>query len=172
MRNCLSLRKDAGVTLIEMIVVVALIALLIGITFPALATSIQSLRLRSSADDVVSALNAALTRAHRLQDAVEITVSPGQRSVFTETVRTSIVKRVNLEDGVRVAAVLPELPGLPGDDPTEQDRHFFIYPDGSVPAISIDLANQKGFHRLVSVDPITGVAREAPGARDEAENAQ
>ena len=37
---------------------------------------------------------------------------------------------------------------------------FFIYPDGSVPSIVIDLVNSRGFHRLVAVDPITGIARE------------
>jgi prepilin-type N-terminal cleavage/methylation domain-containing protein len=161
------MRKDAGVTLIEMIVVVALIALLIGITFPALATSIESLRLRSSSDDVAAALNAALTRARRQQDAVDVTVSPSRHAVIVQAIHSDIAKTVDLAQGVEIAHVLPAPLGPPDDNANAQDRHFFIYPDGSVPNIAIDLVNKKGFHRLVSVDPITGIAREAEGAPSE-----
>ena len=150
----------AGITLLEMMVVVALIAVMIGITFPAFASGLESIRLRGASDDIVATLNSALTRANRQQDAAEVIISPRNRSVVTEGVRTKFVRRTDLPDGISIARVLP-LPDTTGDDSAAQpDRHFFLYPDGSVPEITVDLVNRKGFHRLVSVDAITGVARE------------
>ncbi|MGC2657287.1 MAG: prepilin-type N-terminal cleavage/methylation domain-containing protein [Bryobacteraceae bacterium] len=151
---------EAGVTLLEMMIVVALMALLIGITFPAIGNGLESLRLRSASEDVVAALNSALTRADRNQDPVQIIVSPARRSILTQAVHSRVSRNVTLPDGIRIAQVLPD-PEQARDDAGEPvDRDYFIYPDGSVPSIVIDLVNQRGFHRLVSVDPITGVARE------------
>ena len=152
--------NNAGITLLEMMVVVALIAVMIGVTFPAFASGLESIRLRGASDDIVSALNSALTRANRQQDAAEVVVSLHNRSVTTQTIRTNIFRKTELPEGISIARVLPALDIAPDDASVQPDRHFYLYPDGSVPEIAIDLVNRKGFHRLVSVDPITGVARE------------
>lgn len=152
--------REAGVTLLEMMIVVALMALLIGITFPSVGAGLESLRLRSASEDIVAALNSALTRANRRQDAVQVIVSPARRSVLTQAVHGGAPRTVTLPDGIRIARVLPDTREPVDDAGNPADRDFFIYPDGSVPSIVIDLVNNRGFHRLVSVDPITGVARE------------
>jgi Tfp pilus assembly protein FimT len=135
-------------------------ALLIGITFPSVGAGLESLRLRSASEDIVAALNSALTRANRRQDAVQVIVSPARRSVLTQAVHSRAPHTVTLPDGIRIARVLPDAGESVDDSGNPADRDFFIYPDGSVPSIVIDLVNNHGFHRLVSVDPITGVARE------------
>lgn len=152
--------RERGVTLLEMMIVVALMALLIGITFPSIGAGLESLRLRSASEDVVAALNSALTRANRRQDAVQVIVSPARRSVVTQAVHSAAPRIVKLPDGIQIAHVFPDSGEAPDDAGNTADRDFFIYPDGSVPSIVIDLVNSRGFHRLVSVDPITGVARE------------
>jgi type II secretory pathway pseudopilin PulG len=155
-----------------MIIVVALMALFIGITFPSVGAGLESLRLRSASEDIVAALNSALTRANRRQDAVQVIVSPAHRTVLTQAVHSGTPRTVALPDGIRIARVLPDS-GEPVDDAgNPADRDFFIYPDGSVPSIVIDLVNNRGFHRLVSVDPITGVAREQSLAKDMVEQSQ
>ena len=50
-------RDRAGVTLIEMLVVVALISLMVGISFPAITSGIDSLRLNAATNGIVSFLN-------------------------------------------------------------------------------------------------------------------
>jgi len=152
--------RELGVTLLEMMVVVALMALLIGVTFPSVSAGLESLRLRSASEDIVAALNLALTRANRVQDAIQVTISPAHRSIVTQAVHSSTPRTVTLPDGVRIVRVLPDTGESPDDAGDAPDRNFFIYPDGSVPSIVIDLVNGRGFHRLVSVDPITGSARE------------
>src|SRR5262245_18180418 len=64
-----------GVTLIEMIIVVALIGLIAAISFPAVSSGIDSLRMTSASTSIVAFLNSALNRAERRQEPVEVVVS-------------------------------------------------------------------------------------------------
>ncbi len=70
----------AGVTLIEMVVVVALISLMVGISYPALTSGIDSLRLNAATNGVVSFLDYGLSRAERRQQVVEIIISKADNS--------------------------------------------------------------------------------------------
>ncbi|MCS7316021.1 MAG: prepilin-type N-terminal cleavage/methylation domain-containing protein [Bryobacterales bacterium] len=152
-------RTRAGVTLVELLIVVALISLLVGITFPAVGAGVDSLRLAASANRVASFLNAALNRAERWQQAVEITVEPVQNRLRMRAMETIAERALELDEGVRIAAVHPALPH--GE---EQPRRFLLLPGGTVPRITIELRNRRGTRKLVSVDPITGVPRiETPG---------
>jgi hypothetical protein len=79
---------------------------------------------------------------------------------LTQAVHSDTLRTVTLPDGIQIARVLPDPAPAQDDAGNPADRDFFIYPDGSVPSIVIDLVNGRGFHRLVSIDPITGIARE------------
>jgi prepilin-type N-terminal cleavage/methylation domain-containing protein len=145
--------RDRGVTLLELLVVVALIALMAGIAFPAITSGIDSLRLNAATNAVVNFLNSALDRAERRQQVVEITVSKSgleMRSTVKEFER-----KLALPDGVTITHVLPE---LEDEDPTTP-RTFVLYPGGTVPGFGIELINRRKAERIVRVDPITGVPR-------------
>jgi hypothetical protein len=49
------------------------------------------------------------------------------------------------------------LPAVGGNP--DQARRFLVYPGGAVPGIAVEIANQSGRRRRVSVDPMTGVPR-------------
>ena len=68
--------SDAGVTLIEMLIVMALIALVAGMAAPSVSAGLDSLRLRSTSDAMVGFFNTALARADTRQQVVEIVISP------------------------------------------------------------------------------------------------
>jgi len=72
-------KNESGVTLIEALIVVALIALIAGLSYPAVSSGLDTLRLRSTSDAMVSFLNIALDHADRRQQAVEVIVSPRER---------------------------------------------------------------------------------------------
>jgi type II secretory pathway pseudopilin PulG len=165
--------RSAGVTLLEMLVVVSLIALMVGITFPSISAGMDSLRLRSAAGEVVGMFNSALTRADRLQDAVELNISMQKRSIASHAIRTNVTRRIDLPDGIRIAHIYPEDSRweLVDDSGVPVERHFIVYPNGSVPRITIDLVNNRGAHRIVMLDPITGVARERTAQDVEPEKA-
>jgi prepilin-type N-terminal cleavage/methylation domain-containing protein len=143
---------NAGVTLIEMVVVVALISLMVGISFPAITSGIDSLRLNAATNGVVSFLNYGLSRAERRQQMVQITISKADNSLEMRSSEPGFFRKLQLPDGVSIVQVLPQLPDSP-----DLKRNFLLYPGGTVPPLGIQLINRRNVQRVVRVDPITGV---------------
>jgi prepilin-type N-terminal cleavage/methylation domain-containing protein len=144
-------RGRRGVTLIEMMIVVAIIALMAGISFPSVTSALDSIRLSSASGAIVSFLNAALNRAERRQQVIEIAVSKPERSLTMRSTEPGFVRRIELPESVAILAILPE-----GPDPEETGRRFLLYPGGVTPRIGIEIANRRGARRIVRVDPMTG----------------
>jgi prepilin-type N-terminal cleavage/methylation domain-containing protein len=145
-------RSEAGVTLIEMMIVVTIIALVAGLTYPSIAAGFDSLRLRSASNSIVAFLDTALDRADRRQQVVEIRISSRENALQARSADLGFVRRLDIPDGVHIVAVTPVVEG-----DVQELRRFLVYPGGAVPRIGIELANQDGRHRWVSIDPITGV---------------
>ena len=147
-----------GVTLIEMLVVVALISLMVGISYPAITSGIDSLKLKGATNGLVSFINAGLSRAERRQQVVEITISKQDNSIEMQSVEPGFHRRMQLPDGITITHILPELP----DDPSSA-RTFMLYPGGTAPPLGVQVINRRNVERVVRVDPMTGVPRvEAP----------
>lgn len=149
-------RSERGITLLEMLIVAALLALVAGLSVAPVSAGLETLKLRQASDEVVSLLALASDRADRKQQVVEIEVLPLAGAVLARTGDHSFLKRVDLPPGMKIAAILPEIPYA---DPTAV-RRFLIYPGGSVPQVAIDILNSaSGRLRRVSLDPLTGSAR-------------
>lgn len=146
-------RPQAGVTLIEMMVVVALIGLMAAISFPSVSSGLDSIRLVSAADSIGAFLNSGLNRAERRQQPVEITISPRDHTLTMRSTDPGFVRTLGMPEGVTIAAVHPALP--PGID--EPSQTFLVYPAGAIPRIGIEIANRRGARRIVRIDPTTGV---------------
>ncbi len=143
-----------GVTLIEMMVVVAIIGLVAGIAFPSVSSGLDSVRLSSSTQTVASFLNAAVSRAERRQEPVELVISPKDALLAMRSPDPGFERRLKLPDGVLLEAVL----GAPVDD-IDQTTRILLLPGATVPAIGIRLANRHGSRRIVRLDPMTGFPR-------------
>jgi len=155
-------RTRAGVTLIEMLVVVALISIMVGISYPAITSGIDSLRLNAATNGVVSFLDYGLSRAERRQQMVEITISKAENSIEMRSSEPGFYRKLQLPEGVSIVQVFPLLPENPDPD---LKRDFLLYPGGTVPPLGLQLINRRNVQRVVRVDPITGVPRvEAPPA--------
>jgi prepilin-type N-terminal cleavage/methylation domain-containing protein len=144
----------AGVTLIEMMVVVALISLMVGISFPAITSGIDSMRLKAATNSVVSFLDTGLSRAERRQQVVEITISKPDNSIEMRSSEPGFFRKLPMPEGVSIVQVLPQLPENP-----DAVRTFFLYPGGTVPPLGVQLINRRNVQRVVRVDPITGVPK-------------
>ncbi len=150
-----------GVTLLEMLIVVALIGILAGISFPAVSAGVDTLRLTSAGDGVASLINGALNRADRRQQPVEIAVDIQHNSVAARSIGPGFNRSLQMPAGVRIASVSPP-PLAEAGEP----RRFVVYPGGAPPRLAVELVNAKGSRRLVEVDPVTGVPKvERPAAR-------
>ncbi len=141
----------AGVTLIEMLLVVTLIGLMVGISFPAISSGVDSLRLSSAADSTASFLNGALNRAERRQQVMEVTISKQRSKLTLRSTEAGFTRELEMPTGVSITGVLPDRFEASGD------RHVFLYPGGTVPRIGVELTNKRGTRRIVRVDPMTGV---------------
>ncbi len=160
--GAVSRSRQRGVTLVEMIVVVALVALAAAISFPAVTSGIDSLRMRQACDTIVSVLNQCLQRADRQQTPVELTLSRRDNALYVRGAGPGVEKRIPMPDGVTIAAILP--PSPTGGDTM---RHVLLVPGAAAPRVGVLLVNRKGQRRIVSVNPITGapvVETPPPGA--------
>lgn len=145
---------QAGVTLIEMIAVVTIIGLVAAISFPAVSSGLDGIRLTSAIDAVAGFLNSGLDRAERRQQIVEITVSMVEHNLTMRSTEPGFVKILAMPEGVTLAGVRPPLQA--GNEETV--RRFYLYPGGAAPAVGVELANRRGTHRVVHIDPTSGVA--------------
>src|SRR5260370_9542951 len=95
-----------GITLVEMLIVVTIIGLIAGISFPAVSSGLDSLRLRSASDSLVSFLNAALNRAERRQEVSEIAISTQENALHLATPRLS--RALDIPGGGTTPALRPQ----------------------------------------------------------------
>jgi prepilin-type N-terminal cleavage/methylation domain-containing protein len=145
--------RARGITLIEMLVVLTLISLLAGLSFPSVSSGIDSLRLRSAADSVVTFLHLGLTYAERRQEALEIVISRAENRISFHAIAPGFNRELRLPDGITITRVLPEL----DEEVPAPERRILLYPSGSFPRFGVEIANRRNVHRLIRVDPVTGV---------------
>src|SRR5437899_1458142 len=89
-----------GVTLLELIVVVAIVGLIVGISFPAITAGLDSVRMVSATDSVAAFLNAAVNRAQRRQEAVELIIDPKENQLSAYSNDPSFSRELKLPDGI------------------------------------------------------------------------
>ncbi len=148
-------RDRRGITLIEMLIVMALIALVAGMSYPSVSAGLDSLRLRSTSDAIIGFLNTALARADTRQQVVEILISQANGTLTATSGDHGFYKRLDIVSPMRILSVEPVLAA--DAEEQNQPRRFLVYPGGTVPKISIAIGNAKGRKRVISIDPITGV---------------
>lgn len=146
--------SQSGITLMEMLVVTAIISLMVGISFPAITSGVDSLRLNAATNSVVGFFNSGLNRAERRQQVVEITILKTENALIMRSTEAGFFRRLELPDGITITHVFPELPENP-----DAPHSFFLYPGGTAPRFGVQLTNRRNVERIVRVDPITGVPR-------------
>jgi len=144
-----------GITLLEMLVVVAIVGVIAGVSFPSISAGLESVRMVAATDSVATFLNSGVNRAERRQQAVALSVDPKDNMLSLFSSDAGYEKHLKLPEGVTIEAILP----ADGAGETRQERRFLFLPGATVPAIGIQLTNTHGAHRLVQVDPMTGFPR-------------
>jgi hypothetical protein len=143
-----------------MVIVVAIVAMIAGITYPAVSNGLESVHLLSASDTTAGFINQALNRVERRQEVMELVVSVKDNSMVLHSTQAGFERKLELPDGITIASVLPRLP----EEDAQAPRQFVLLPGGTAPRIGIELKNRKGARRIVRVDPMTGVPRiEIPG---------
>lgn len=138
-------RSQAGVTLIEMLIVVMIIAIIAGVSFPALTSGLSSVRLSSASGSAASFLTSAMNRVERRELAAAIVISPkeNQLAMYTAASGEKAEKTLQMPQGVSIEG--------------DEQRRYLLQPGGTFPRITLMLRNDKGARRSVKIDPATGV---------------
>jgi type II secretory pathway pseudopilin PulG len=135
-----------------------IIAVIAAVSYPTASAGLDSLRLRSAADRVMALLNLALDRAERVQQVVEIRVSPQENAISARSVDLSLNRTLELEVPVRITSVGQTSGGdTPPAAAVDGQRRFLLYPGGTPPRITIELETKEGRKRRVVVDAVTGM---------------
>src|SRR5689334_5510734 len=140
--------SESGVTLVEMMIVVAIVGMIAGITYPAVASGLESVHLSSASDTVASFINTALNRVERRQEVIELQISVKDSTMALHSIEPGFERTLQLPQGITIV----------DPDPTATHQ-FILMPGGTAPRMGIELKNRKGARRLVRVDPMTGIPR-------------
>lgn len=136
---------QAGVTLLELMIVVTIIGVVVGVTFPSITAGLSGLRLTTASGTVASFLTSSMNRVDRREEAAAIVVSPKENllAVFTAASGEKPARTLELPQGIRIE----------GDEP---QRYLFM-PGGTVPRMTVVLRNDKGARKSIRIDPVTAV---------------
>jgi prepilin-type N-terminal cleavage/methylation domain-containing protein len=143
-----------GMTLVEMLVVVAIIGLVVSVSAPSVTAGLASVRMATATDDIATFLNGAVNRAERRQEPIELVILPRENRMIIYSNEPGFERELKLPSGVRLEAVLPR----EGDEP-DGARRLMLLPGASVPGIGIQVVNERGARRIVKLDPMTGFPR-------------
>src|SRR5436190_950829 len=95
-----------GVTLIEMMVVLAIIGLITAVSAPSISAGLDAVRLSTATNSVASFLNTAVNRAERKQQPIELVIAADGIKLYSN--EPGYERELKLPDGIRVEAVLPK----------------------------------------------------------------
>jgi Tfp pilus assembly protein FimT len=126
----------------EMLVVVAIVGLLAGISFPSVSAGIDSVRLRSATDSIAGFLNAAATRAERRQEPIELIIKTNAIELYST--EAGYTRELKMPDGIAIEG---------------EQESLLLMPGGAAPAVGIQVTNRHGSRRIVRLDPMTGFPR-------------
>jgi len=143
----LSVGNRRGVTLLEMMIVVTIIGLIAGISFPAVTSGLAGVRLSSAAGSTASFLTSAMNTVERREQAAAIVIAPkeNQIAIYTAASGEKPANHLTMPSGITIE----------GDEP----RRVLLFPGSAFPKLTLVLKSEKGGTRSIQIDPVTAVPR-------------
>lgn len=151
-----SKRAASGVTLIEMLVVVAIIGLIAGVSLPSITTGMDSVRIATASQSISTFLNSAVTRAERRQQPIEVLILPKEDRLVMYSTEPGFERELKMPGGIVIETVLPRLNEAAD---AQEGRRLILMPGATVPGIGVQIANSHGSRRIIRLDPMTGFPR-------------
>lgn len=128
-------QRDAGVTLLELLIVLALMALLVGLVAPRFGRATDNWRLRNAAENVSQILRSARTRALYEQRYYVVEIQPEENRVRLLGPSSGFVREYLLPAGIRC-----EEKGTGASSV----MHLIFSPSGAVEERTLWLRNRQG----------------------------
>jgi general secretion pathway protein H len=146
--------RDQGFTLLELIIVVLVISLALAVTYPAMSRGSTSIRLRSTARDILNTFRTAREKAVTEQTGMRVMVDQKKQELVLSDDFGGGARRYRLPDDVRIQRVVSG-----GMEITEGPLFVRFLPNGSAENAEVLLESKTGGHLRIVTDPMTGGAR-------------
>lgn len=147
-RSASAAALDAGVTLLELIVVLIIMSLMVGLVLPRAGNWMDSWKLRSAAERIAQTIRDARTRAIYEQRYYVVELEPLASRVRMIDLESGLVREYELPAGIRVN---------PGDGAPSSDAfRMVISPSGGAEQRTLRLLNRQGREIDVHIDFLLG----------------
>ena len=150
MRVTRRLRGESGVTLIELLIVMAIVAVVVGIAYPNVTAGLDGIRLKTSADRAGAFWSAARQRADRYQQVVQLIVDPKKNELRAASVDGQWKDALAFDQHLSIRR--------PGERAS-----YFLYPGSPSPKFELLLGAEDDTVAGVRVNILTGVPEEWAG---------
>ena len=147
-------RSEQGVTLLELLVVVALASILLALVFPSVGAGLRTLELRSAAQRLAASARYARDQAIHRQRFYELEIDAAAGTVSVGDLEQTARRSFELPASVRVERISPE------EANGSSRRRFLFSPDGYTAAFQIVLGNERRQVAITS-NPLTGFPKVA-----------
>lgn len=138
--------QQAGFTLLELIVVLALLALLMGLVLPGLQRTVTKERERANLRQLATVLRLARSQAASTRQRIRVFLDVKTEQYWLEgSNRQGVLAGMRLQD-----------PRLVWQDPTRQRGYIAFYGDGSSSGGKLILVDRTGRRYHLEVEIITG----------------
>ena len=151
----MSRMKNRGVTLIELVVVMVIIAIAAAFIAPNIGAWIPNYRLRGATRDIVSTLRTAQMKAVTTNLEYQVSFNPGSGSFILQYNTGTVASPVWIAEGT--TQTLPT--GIQISAITFPGNNAQFNPNSTSSSGSIILRNAKGTQRTITLTPSTGRAK-------------
>lgn len=146
-------RNAAGMTLLELVVVITILSLMAGLVAPRMAPWLDMWKLRNAANRVAQTFRYARTRALFEQHFYVVEILPQQSLVRVLQSNSAVVREFPLPDGIQIEADAEQ-----GTRRTLEVITFIFPPSGEVEEKNLWLRNSQGRAVKIHLDFLLGGA--------------
>ena len=138
-----------GITLIETLVTVAIIAVMVGVSYPTLTSGLDGIRLRTSISQAGTFFSRARLKATRTQSPVQFVIDPKKNQLMAAAIEGRWRDELQFEDGIYV--VFPA-----------GHARLILYPGQPPLEFRLKLQNRAGTRAGLKINVLTGVPEKWP----------
>jgi general secretion pathway protein H len=149
--------REAGFTLVELMVVLVLIAILMSITSPSIGRALSAVKLKTTSREIAASIRFARWKAIREQQLYWIQVDTERNEIELASQDLKYHKLISMPGGISIikASLLRE------QEPSEQQKSstYFFMPNGLSDSFQVVISTERGLRLKVFQDVLTGSPR-------------
>jgi len=149
--------QEKGFTLLELAVVVLIIVLVLGLSYPSMSRGTSMLHMQTAGRDVLSALRFAREKAISEQTEVRLIVNRREQKLILVNVLDKPLREYALPSDVKIRRLVKAKIEIQGDVMTVR-----FLPNGNLESVGIQLRSDGGTMLQIVSDPISGGAHIEP----------